>query len=883
MHPGIGSCDAEGVTIPALDENCYMTQPVHLERLHTVVMYRMLLADPRETPARNNEDNTLRVLLIEDDPVDAGTIRETLRLMGDALEVVHSGDLAAGLSALAAGGVDVVILDPGLPGSQGAETCTRLRDAAPDVPIVILTADEDGGMAIAGLRGGAQDYLVKGRIDADLLSRSLRYAIEVKNAEVRLRHAEERYRRLLEGLNGGIRWTDAGVPGIAGRMGTAREPDHRLRELHTLYSISRLIGSDGSSVEEIVRGTAELLPGGFAHPDRVAARIVAGSILASSSPDAAFSSPIVAGITVDGRREGYIEVGYRDPHAPPGGRVFLDGERELVNVVAEMLGRAIRRIRAEDRVRLSEAKYRELVENANSIILRFDRHGRITFFNEFAERFFGYPAGEIAGKHLFETIVPETETLGRNLQQMIDDIIAHPERYVDNENENVCSDGRLVWVRWTNRAIYDDSGDIQDILAVGTDITERRRAEEELKSRNHQLVVLNEIIGASASSLSLAELLETALVKTLELMDFDTGAIYMLDADRRRATLQYHRGLPDEFLFLNRTIAVHHWPQNIVFVAGKPRYVEQPQNRLPGSLEEGFLDEFCVSSLACIPLIAESVVVGALYVGSRRKAAFTGVDRELLEAIGRGIGAGILRGMLHRRLEAAHREANLYLDILSHDIKNAENVSSLYTDLLLDLLDGEAEQYAHKLRGSIAKSINILDKVSTIRRIHQETADLGPIDLDAVIREEIAACSDAEIAYDGFPVTVRADSLLSEVFANLLGNSLKLGGPGVGISVTVEEYDGEDETVLVSVEDTGPGVPDEMKRSIFHRFERGSTRSTGDGLGLYIVRMLVERYGGRIWVDDRIDGRPDLGAAFRFTLKRQPERGGGDIEPEEEA
>jgi signal transduction histidine kinase len=79
--------------------------------------------------------------------------------------------------------------------------------------------------------------------------------------------------------------------------------------------------------------------------------------------------------------------------------------------------------------------------------------------------------------------------------------------------------------------------------------------------------------------------------------------------------------------------------------------------------------------------------------------------------------------------------------------------------------------------------------------------------------------------------------------------------------------------VLVTVADTGPGVPDDAKEVIFSRFERGMGRGSGQGLGLSICRMLAARYGGRIWVEDRIPGRADEGAAFRFTLR---EAGGGE-------
>ncbi|WP_054848299.1 ATP-binding protein [Methanoculleus chikugoensis] len=178
--------------------------------------------------------------------------------------------------------------------------------------------------------------------------------------------------------------------------------------------------------------------------------------------------------------------------------------------------------------------------------------------------------------------------------------------------------------------------------------------------------------------------------------------------------------------------------------------------------------------------------------------------------------------MLHKKLEAANREANLYLDIMTHDIKNAENVSNLYTDLLLEMLEGgEAALYARKIRSSIHRSAEILGNVTTIRRIHHDSPDVGPVDLAAVIREEVAAFPDVAIEIAEGPLTrVWADDLLCEVFTNLIRNAVKFGGGGdVRIAIRVEDYDGE--SVLVSVEDTGPGIPDPMKESIFSRFERG--------------------------------------------------------------
>lgn len=145
------------------------------------------------------------------------------------------------------------------------------------------------------------------------------------------------------------------------------------------------------------------------------------------------------------------------------------------------------RARAEEALRTSEEKYRDLVENANSIILRLDTEGRITFFNEFAQRFFGYSAEEIVGRHVVGTIVAPTDQAGRDLARLIADIGVHPERYAANENENLRRDGSRVWVAWTNRAILDKHGKTREILCVGNDITERRAAAEALRKAHEDL------------------------------------------------------------------------------------------------------------------------------------------------------------------------------------------------------------------------------------------------------------------------------------------------------------------------------------------------------------------------------------------------------------
>jgi PAS domain S-box-containing protein len=158
---------------------------------------------------------------------------------------------------------------------------------------------------------------------------------------------------------------------------------------------------------------------------------------------------------------------------------------KLPFVEFESLARAANRMvqernKAEAALRESEKNYRELVQSANSIIMRMDTEGKITFFNTYAQNFFGYREEEIIGKNVIGTIVPELNIAGFDLAVMIKDIGAHPERYVSNENENIRRNGERVQVTWMNKAIYDEAGNVSEILCVGIDVTEKWQLEKRL-------------------------------------------------------------------------------------------------------------------------------------------------------------------------------------------------------------------------------------------------------------------------------------------------------------------------------------------------------------------------------------------------------------------
>jgi DNA-binding response OmpR family regulator len=121
----------------------------------------------------------MTILLIEDNPADVEMIRELLSdHKGSSFDIVCADRLSAVKPFFAESGIDIILLDLGLPDSQGLDTLRWVREHAGDVPIVVLTMLDNEETGLNALKGGAQDYLVKGQMNGPLIVRSLRYAIE---------------------------------------------------------------------------------------------------------------------------------------------------------------------------------------------------------------------------------------------------------------------------------------------------------------------------------------------------------------------------------------------------------------------------------------------------------------------------------------------------------------------------------------------------------------------------------------------------------------------------------------------------------------------------------------------------------------------------------
>lgn len=228
----------------------------------------------------------------------------------------------------------------------------------------------------------------------------------------------------------------------------------------------------------------------------------------------------------------------------------------------------------------SERKYRELVENANSIIMRITPDHRITFFNEYAQSFFGYSFEEVLDKSVLETITPPIDSAGNDLRHMIENITVHPELYATNENENICKNGRRVWVSWTNKVIRDERGKISEILCVGTDATARKQIQTENQRYQERLRRLAEQLSSSEEQerWQISRYIHDTIVQNLSLSSIKLGgaqnSVINADLKQTAAALKTIQELIDEAINECRTAMSELTPPLLYELGLIPAFIE---------------------------------------------------------------------------------------------------------------------------------------------------------------------------------------------------------------------------------------------------------------------------------------------------------------------
>ncbi len=393
----------------------------------------MVAPDRERKPVKHRN-----VLVIEDDIADYKFVARCLKkARGVDFRLTHAASLSEGLDRLAKGGIDVVLLDLGLPDSRGLETFQKIRSHAPVVPIIVLSGLDDESLAVEAAREGAQDYLVKGKFDTDLLLRSISYARARNKNRAKLQRA--------------------------------------LQRTHT--SEANLTNVITSNVDGMVvvdsRGTVR-----FSNP---AAEALFGRS-ADELPVTRCGFPMTAGTLTETSI------------------VRSDGQHVPVEVrVAEMSweGRpayliVLRDLTSQKRAEAERAQLAAIAQSTEDAIVSADLDGTLLSWNQGAEKMFGYSAEEVHGRRISILAPPED----RDMVLGIVEQVKRGETVSQVESTHALRDGRRLDISLSAFPICNAQGELVSIGGIIRDITERRRAQraqETLRERQVQLEAAQEI------------------------------------------------------------------------------------------------------------------------------------------------------------------------------------------------------------------------------------------------------------------------------------------------------------------------------------------------------------------------------------------------------
>ncbi len=460
------------------------------------------------------DDPTIQVLLVEDSPTDALLVREELeQARGVGFAVVHVEQLRNALEQLKAAHFDVVLLDLGLPDSDGLATFAELDRAKSGVPVIILSGRDDEQMAVVAVQAGAQDYLVKRSGDETGLVRAIRYAIERWRAKETI-SAHAHQQQMVSTL---------GQHALAGADINALFDE-------TVAQLAQTLGTEFCSVLELLSdGDQFHLRAAVGWPDGLAAAaIVSASPVTQAGFTCLSGGPVIvedldaetrfrgSTLLIDHGIVSGMTVVIRGRHKPWGvlgahtrrRRAFTPHEVTFLQTIAHVLGEAIERKVAEAALHESDARFHQVVENIPEALWIYEPESRrVVYVSPRYAEIWGQTA---AG--LQESPEAWLESIHPDDWERVKDATTRERGTGEGESYRIVrSDGAVRWIRHRTFAARDASGNVRRLVAVAEDTTEQKKMEEQFL-RSQRVEAIGTLAGGVAHDLNnlLAPVLMTA-------------------------------------------------------------------------------------------------------------------------------------------------------------------------------------------------------------------------------------------------------------------------------------------------------------------------------------------------------------------------------------
>ncbi|MGA9140955.1 MAG: HAMP domain-containing sensor histidine kinase [Methanocella sp.] len=220
-------------------------------------------------------------------------------------------------------------------------------------------------------------------------------------------------------------------------------------------------------------------------------------------------------------------------------------------------------------------------------------------------------------------------------------------------------------------------------------------------------------------------------------------------------------------------------------------------------------------------------------------------------------------------------QAELYVDIMGHDINNMDQAIMGYLEMVSDRVpaDSVEKEYIARSIEMVEKSSRLIDNVKKLQRINAGDVPAQKVDLGKLLSEvsgKYPGTRDRDIKINcscATGCTVMANSLIKDVFTNIIDNAIKHSMGPLTVNVLLDRIrENSQDYCRVAIEDNGPGLPDAMKKKLTQDIENSDIKAERRGLGVYLVKTLVGRLGGRIRIEDRVPGDYSKGGKFVIML-----------------
>jgi PAS domain S-box-containing protein len=562
---------------------------------------------------------------------------------------------------------------------------------------------------------------------------------------------------------------------------------------------------------------------------------------------------------------------------------LLEQVSVLQQRVSELEAREDGRQRAREALRQSEETARALLNASNDSALLLEPDGTIIAVNQRCARQLGADPEELVGKNVFDLFPPP---LSARRKAYHDQVIRtrQPLRYEDERAGT-----------WFDNSVFPIlvRGQVARLAVFAHDISERKRADEALRKKTHEQERLLETARHLTASLDLKEVLTRIGTRAYELLDAHGCTIYLLEPDGRtlKPVVAVEPAFEEEILaaaidvdasFTGKAVKARH---SMVF---NDTLNDPSGYQIPGTPVEE--EERIIVS----PFIVDDEVVGAMCL-NRLGRSFTEEDLSLAETFASYAETALKNARTHaalqqevqerNRAEEALRQSllelhlrNEELDAFAHTVAHdLQNPLSIIIGMAQVVGDGCESMSADELRDHLGVILQsgykmnlIIDELMLLAQVRRGQVVLSELEMDIIVAEarqrleEMIEQYGAEIQVpDKWPQAFGYGPWVEQIWVNYLSNAIKYGGrpPRVEIGAMPQS----DGSVRFWVKDNGAGLTPEQQARLFTPFTRlDQVRASGQGLGLSIVRRVVDKLGGRVAVES--DGLPGQGCVFSFTL-----------------